>query len=119
MLRQAGYRIVAQGYRDRGGEIDLIAIDPAGPRGGLIVFAEVKTLGSSLPGHPADRVDAAKQQRLTAAALRFLKQQKMLEQRARFDVIAVWWPDRSAAEPQRIEHYRDAFPATGVDSFFS
>lgn len=115
LLRKRGLAVIAQSESDRGGEIDLIAIDRR-PR--TIVFVEVKTLASSKPGHPADRVDANKQARITRAALRYLRRNQLLSARCRFDVVAVWWP-RDAAEPQRIEHYRSAFEATGVDGFFS
>lgn len=115
LLRKNGLVIVAQSESDRGGEIDLIAIDRR-PR--TIVFVEVKTLASTKPGHPADRVDANKQTRITRAALRYLRRHQLLAARCRFDVVAVWWPG-DAARPQRIEHYRGAFEATGVDGFFS
>ena len=119
LLRRKGMKIVASNYRDRCGEIDIIAVDKR-PDGLLsVVFVEVKTLASKLPGHPADRVDGAKQQRLTRLALQFLKRRKLLQHPARFDVVAVWWPDASAPLPDRMEHYVDAFPATDFESFFS
>jgi len=115
LLRQKGLRVLAESESDRGGEIDLIAVDV---KSRTIVFAEVKTLATRLPGHPADRVDAEKQTRITRAAMRYLKRQRLLGMRSRFDVLAVWWPERTPM-PDRIEHYEGAFEATGVDSFFS
>ena len=115
LLRSKGLVVVAHGEADRGGEIDLIAIDR---RHRTVVFVEVKTLATTKPGHPADRVDEQKQGRITRAALRFLRRQKMLDARCRFDVVAVWWPGDSP-DPQRIEHYESAFEATGVDGFYS
>lgn len=117
-LRRKGYRILAAGETDRGGEIDLIALDRTARRQPTVVFVEVKTHGTTRPGHPAQRVDAVKQQRLTRAALRYLKRNKLLEQRARFDVVAVWWTDPTAPEPERVEHYVNAFEATGDGQFF-
>lgn len=119
MLRRKGYRILAAGESDRGGEIDLIALDRRTLGRPSVVFVEVKTQGTSRAGNPAERVDADKQQRLTRAALRYLKRNKLLEHRARFDVVAVWWTDSVSAEPQRIEHYVNAFEAVGDGQFYS
>jgi putative endonuclease len=83
-LRGRGYRIVARTDRGRLGEIDLVAID-----GRTVVFVEVKTRRSHEAGHPADAVDAKKQQRLTRLALTYLKRHDLLECAARFDVVAV------------------------------
>ncbi len=115
MLRQKGLRVVAESESDRAGEIDLIAIDR---RLKTIIFVEVKTLATTKPGHPAERVDEVKQTRITRAALRYLQRNRLLGARCRFDVVAVWWVGDSEV-PQRIEHYPSAFEAVGVDSFYS
>ena len=110
LLRRKRLTVVAESESDRGGEIDVIAIDR---RRKLIIFVEVKTLSTTKPGHPAERVDEKKQWRITRAALRYLKRKKLLGMPVRFDVIAVWWPDSESAEPERIEHYESAFDAAG------
>ncbi len=115
LLRQRGLVIVAHSESDRGGEIDLIAVDRGRK---TVIFVEVKTLATNKPGHPADRVDENKQARITRAALRYLRRHQLLEARCRFDVIAVWWTG-DTPEPQKIEHYESAFDATGVDGFYS
>lgn len=115
MLRKKGLVVVAHSESDRGGEIDLIAIDRSKK---VIVFVEVKTLATTKPGHPADRVDEAKQAQITRAALRYLRRKNMLNVRSRFDVVAVWWAG-DTPQPQRIEHYEAAFDATGVSGFYS
>ncbi len=109
LLRRKGLVVVAESESDRAGEIDLIAIDQ---RTKKIIFVEVKTHSTSKPGHPADRVDAEKQGRVTRAALRYLKRKKLLGTPVRFDVIAVWWPTE-CSKPTRIEHYEAAFEAAG------
>jgi len=111
-LRRLGYRILARGHRDKLGELDLIALD-----GRTVVFVEVKTRTDHSAGHPAEAITHDKQRRLTRLALHFLKRHQLLEQSARFDVVAVTWPDH-AAQPV-IEHYRDAFPAVGNGQMFS
>jgi len=115
LLRRKGLVIVAHSESDRGGEIDLIAVDK---HSRIVVFVEVKTHGSKKPGHPAERVDIEKQSRITRAAMRYLKRKQLLGVAARFDVVAVWWTDDQQV-PEKIEHYESAFEATGKHQFFS
>ncbi|MCC9599716.1 YraN family protein [Stieleria sp. JC731] len=109
LLRKKGLLIIAANESDRAGEIDLIAADK---KSRLLIFVEVKTLKTTKPGHPADRVDSNKQRRITQAALRFLKRRGLLGTPCRFDVVAIWWPN-PASDPDRIEHYEAAFEAVG------
>ena len=109
LLRQKGLIVVAESESDRAGEIDVIAADK---KRRSLIFVEVKTLQTTRPGHPADRVDENKQARITRAALRFLKRRNLLGTPCRFDVIAIWWP-KDAAEPTKIQHYEHAFEAVG------
>jgi len=110
-LKRLGYRIVARSERDMLGELDVIAIDQR-----TLVFVEVKTRKSHHAGHPAEAVGDAKQRRLTRLALGYLKRHDLLEQRARFDVVAVTWP--TPAEPPTIEHYINAFTPVGRQQMF-
>lgn len=110
-LRRRGYRIVARGERGGLGEIDLVAVDRR-----TVVFVEVKTRRSHDAGHPADAVDANKQRRLTRLALAYLKKHDLLECRARFDVVAVTWPDDRS--PPQIEHIQNAFEPVGQGQMF-
>ena len=111
-LRKLGYIIVARGHRDRIGEIDLIAVE-----GRTVVFIEVKTRSSQAAGHPAEAVDDDKQRRLTKLALTYLKRHDLLECSARFDVVAITWPD--ARSKPKIEHFKNAFEPIGVQGMFS
>ncbi|TWU00784.1 YraN family protein [Stieleria varia] len=114
LLRRKGLIVVAHSESDRAGEIDLIALDKKTRE---VVFVEVKTLQTTRPGHPADRVDEEKQARITRAALRYLKRKKMLGARCRFDVVAIWWPANQPS-PTRVEHYEHAFEAAGDFQMF-
>jgi putative endonuclease len=109
-LRRRGYKIVARGHRDLLGELDLVAI-----QGRTIVFVEVKTRRSARYGHPAEAIDSAKQRRITQAALRFLRKHDLLEQRSRFDVLAITWP---TGRRPRVEHFPGAFDAHGNGPLF-
>lgn len=111
-LKKLRYKILARGSRNKLGELDLVALD-----GKTIVFVEVKTRRSSDKGHPADAVDERKQRKLTHLALAYLKRHRLLDHSSRFDVIAITWPDEGK-EP-KIEHYKNAFEATGRDSMYS
>jgi putative endonuclease len=107
-LRRQGLRILLRSYRTRSGEIDLIARD-----GQTLVFVEVK---ARRQGVPAEAVTPEKQRRITLAALHFLRKYNLLEQRSRFDVVAILWPgDRRAPE---IQHIRNAFEAVGRGQMF-
>lgn len=112
-LRRHGYKIVARGQRDNLGELDLIAVD-----GRTVVFVEVKTRGSDDKGHPSDAVDDDKQRRLTRLALAYLRRHHLLETAARFDVMAIIWPE-GHKRPSSIQHIRNAFEAVGQGQLFS
>jgi putative endonuclease len=107
-LRRQGMRVLVRGYRTARGEVDLIARD-----GPTLVFVEVK---SRRRGTPAEAVTPEKQRRLTLAALHFLRRHGLLEQRSRFDVVAIVWPDDRRAPD--IEHIRNAFEAVGRGQMF-
>ncbi|MEX0977975.1 MAG: YraN family protein [Pirellulales bacterium] len=111
-VRRLGYKIVARRERGRLGELDLVAVD-----GRTVVFIEVKTRRSHDAGHPSEAVGPEKQLKLTRLALAYLKRHDLLEHPARFDVLAVTWPD--AARKPKIEHYTNAFPAVGRGQMFS
>jgi putative endonuclease len=111
-LRRKGYRIVARGDRAGPGEIDLVAVHR-----GTVVFVEVKTRSTEDDGTPAEAVDEAKQRRLTRLAIAFLKRHRLLERPARFDVVAVTWP-QGKGRPT-IDHIESAFDAVGQWEFFS
>lgn len=111
-LRRLGYKIVAHSQRNRLGEIDIIAVD-----GRTVVFVEVKTRQTHEAGHPAEAVTPDKQRRLTRLALTYLKRHGLLECPARFDVVAVTWPQGS--RKPLIEHIKNAFEATGRDGMYS
>jgi putative endonuclease len=111
-LRRQGYKIVGRGERDHFGELDLVAVD-----GRTVVFVEVKTRTSHEAGHPAEAVGPEKQKRLTRLALAYLKRHDLLENAARFDVLAITWPD--GAKQPTIEHIKNAFEAVGRGQMFS
>jgi putative endonuclease len=111
-LKRLGYHIVGRQVDLRVGELDIIAVD-----GRTVVFVEVKTRTSDVAGSPAEAVDDLRQERMTRAALAYLKSHGLLEHAARFDVVALLWPDGDRTPT--VEHIKDAFPAVGRGQFFS
>jgi putative endonuclease len=111
-LKRQGYRILARNYTCPLGELDLVTLD-----GKCIVFVEVRSTMGADPAVPAASVGSEKQRRLTRLALAFLQQYRLLERPARFDVLALSWPE-DRREPN-IVHYKSAFEAVGRFQTFS
>jgi len=99
-LQKLGYRIVSRNYRQKTGEIDIIAKD-----GDTHVFVEVKTRYNADFGEPAEAVTRNKQRQISAAALEYLSRNDLLDTPVRFDVVGI---SMDRAEPI-ITHLRAAF----------
>ena len=82
---QTDYRIRCCNYRNRMGEIDIIA-----DHGRTLVFIEVKTRRSERYGRPCEAVEWRKRQKITSVASGYLKQFRLWDKPCRFDVIEVW-----------------------------
>jgi putative endonuclease len=102
-LRNRGYKIIARNFRCDAGEIDVVARD-----GKTIVFVEVKTRAYDDPA-PEDQVNGFKQNQLTKAGKIYLSRYGFPQPPARFDVVAIIWPQ--GREPI-IRHTPSAFEAT-------
>jgi putative endonuclease len=111
-LRRLGYRILTRNYSCPHGELDVIALD-----GRCVVFVEVRSTGTEDTTRPAASVDDAKQRRLTNLALFYLQQKRLLDCAARFDVLALSWPENQR-EP-KIVHHIGAFAAVGRFQMYS
>lgn len=83
-LKENGYRVLARNYRTRLGEIDIIALDQ-----GTYCFIEVKARSSERFGLPQEALLRRKQRQISKAALIYLKENNLLEKRARFDVVSL------------------------------
>jgi putative endonuclease len=99
-LKKKGYRIIEQNYVCKMGEMDIIAKEKD-----TLVFVEVKTRTSTAFGLPQLAVTPFKQRQLSKVALYFLKEKKLEDIKARFDVVAILLPP----EKEQIELIRDAF----------
>ena len=99
-LENEGYRIVERNYRCVFGEMDIIARD-----GKTCVFVEVKSRKSERFGDPGLAVDRRKQRKMSAVAMCYLKEKRLLGSPSRFDVVAV----RFFPQGSRVELIRNAF----------
>ena len=97
-----GYRILETNYKNRFGEIDIVARD-----GRTLVFIEVKSRRSTRFGTARGSITPAKRRRVSMVALGYLKSNGGIRQKARFDVVAL-----DACSPEgdvRIEIIKNAF----------
>ncbi len=99
-LKKRGFKIICLNYRNRLGQIDIIAKQRR-----TICFLEVKTRQSDRFGQPKEAINSLKQRKISQAALMFLKQEKLLDSPTRFDVVSISYPD---AQP-KIELIKNAF----------
>ncbi len=84
-LKKSGYDILEQNYRDRQGEIDLIAKD-----GAYLVFVEVKYRRTVRKGYPEEAVGIRKQDKIRHTAKYYLYQHGYPEDTpCRFDVVSI------------------------------
>ena len=99
-LKLSGYRILERNYRNRIGEIDIIARE-----GPVLVFVEVKARQTARYGNPKNAVTPAKQLKIANTALAYLKESGQLNRKARFDVVAI----DARYDPPEIEVVKNAF----------
>lgn len=98
-LKRNGYKILETNYKNKVGEIDIIAKDKD-----YIVFVEVKARMSGMFGDPAEAVTETKQYKIRSVASVYLMQKGKTEANCRFDVVAVL-----GDEDADIRHIKDAF----------
>lgn len=99
-LKANGYKIIARNYKTKLGEVDIIARDKD-----TYCFIEVKTRHSDRFGLPGEAVAKFKQRQISKTALVFLKENRLLDKKARFDVVSLIY----SKDKPRIELIKDAF----------
>jgi putative endonuclease len=95
-IEEQGGVILARNYNVRGGEVDIVYAD-----GDVTAFCEVKLRSSDRFGLPAEAVDARKQKRICLAALDYAAKNKSIDEKFRFDIIAIYGG--------KISHIKNAF----------
>ncbi len=96
-LKKNGFKILDMNYRNRFGEIDIVAQE-----GKYLIFSEVKYRRSSSAGNPLYAVDRRKQKQISYTAMHYLRENKILDNiPIRFDVVSLM--------PNEIKLIRNAF----------
>ncbi len=107
-LKKHGTKVIKLNYRQKSGEIDIIARDKK-----TLVFVEVKTRKSTRFGQPFEAVTPKKQAQISRVALDYITRNKLSDQAVRFDVISILITENG--KPQ-IEHLQNCFEA--IDTFY-
>ena len=104
-LKHRGYKILERNYRNRGGEIDIIA-----EKGSYVVFVEVKTRNSEDFGAPSEAVNAVKQQKIANTAMAYIMQHRP-DNDFRFDGIEVMYKKSvfGGFKTVKVNHIENAF----------
>ena len=104
-LQALGYRILEENFRNKLGEIDLIAQD-----GKTVCFVEVKTRQSFDQGQPYEAITPWKIRKLSQMAISYLKYRYgSIDIPSRFDVVSII-KDKTGVP--NIQHIKNAFDAT-------
>jgi putative endonuclease len=99
-LKANGYKIVCRNFKTKLGEIDIIARDKD-----TLCFVEVKCRSSDRFGSGFEAVGKLKQKQISKAALLYLKENKLLDKKARFDVVSLDY----SGNKETIGLVKDAF----------
>lgn len=98
-LISKGYRIVTYNYRNKIGEIDIIAFHDD-----ILVFIEVKTRTSTSYGYAFEAVDIRKQKKIINTSLIYIQYNKHNNTQVRYDIIEVY-----LTKEFKINHLENAF----------
>ena len=99
-MKKRGYHLIEKNYVCKLGEMDIIAREKD-----TLAFIEVKTRTSTFFGPPQLAVTSSKQRQLSKVALYYLKEKRLEDVKARFDVVAILL----GQEGEEVELIRDAF----------
>lgn len=98
-LTKSGYRILCRNFKNKLGEIDIVAFDKK-----TVCFIEVKTRSSLAFGYPCEAVTLRKQKQLNRVALSYLKQYNLLHTPCRFDIVSIVVKKDAAPEMSIIKN---------------
>ncbi len=98
-LQKKGYTILEQNFRNKFGEIDIIARDKQ-----VLVFVEVKTKIGDDFGIPEEMINPSKLQRVRNMATIYMKGEQMI---CRIDVVAIILDEENHV--MRLTHYENVY----------
>jgi putative endonuclease len=106
-LEKQGYTIVERNFSLKVGEIDIIAENSE-----RLAFIEVKTRKLLGMGRPLDAVNYAKQRKIIKTAQIYLSR-RPTEKFVGFDIVEVVVTDSTNPDVVEINHFENAFDASG------
>ena len=83
-LEDIGYEILTYNFRNRLGEVDIVA-----KHEGYLVFVEVKYRANRGMGDPLEAVTISKQKTICKMAMCYMKKEKLMDVPVRFDVVGI------------------------------
>lgn len=98
-LISKGYIIIESNYRNKIGEIDIIAKDR-----NILVFIEVKTRTNITYGYAFEAVDKRKQRKIINTSMAYIKFKNYKNTQLRYDIIEVYLQNEI-----KINHLENAF----------
>ncbi len=102
-LKKKGYRFIEKNYRNKTGEIDIVAEQDE-----VLVFVEVKSRTDAEYGEPLEAVTPHKQRKICQVARGFMTQHRIESRDCRFDVVGIKG-NPSQPKTWEIELVQDAF----------
>lgn len=103
-LKKNGYTILAQNYRRKYGEVDIIARE-----NDYLVFIEVKTRTGTSHGHPFEAVTPRKQRQIGKVAQCYLAENNLFDTAARFDVVSVVLTENNSVKVEIVPNAFDLY----------
>ena len=104
LLKKKGYKILEQNYKNKIGEIDIIAKDKNN-----LIFVEVKTRRSEKFGTPSEAVTYYKKQKIVNTAKMYLLKNPT-DLNIRFDIVEVYGGfDGERFECEKTNHFEVVF----------
>lgn len=98
-LIDQGYNILETNYRNKIGEIDIIAMDRD-----ILVFVEVKTRRDYSYGYAFEAVNIKKQRKIINTSMVYIKYKHLIDLQLRYDIIEVY-----LTKTLKINHLDNAF----------
>lgn len=98
-LVSKGYNILNMNFRNKIGEIDIIAMEK-----NILIFIEVKTRTGINYGYAYEAVNKKKQRKIINTSLIYLKQKHIRDTQWRYDIIEVYLTSNI-----KINHIENAF----------
>lgn len=98
-LIRNGYRIIESNFKNKIGEVDIIALE-----GNILVFIEVKSRTSLNYGYPYEAVNYKKQQKIIKTSMSYIRYKSITDVQCRYDIIEVYLTQKI-----KINHIQNAF----------